>query len=134
VVAEEVRKLAERAAAATKEVERLIAGIQSDVNEAVGGMERQAERLDLQTAAASQAGHALERVATVSGEATTLIEQVAGAATQQLDRATEIDTTLKRIADAAKGVQQSSEQARRTTAQILSASEELGARASQFHA
>jgi len=97
-------------------------------------MERQAERLDLQTAAASQAGHALERVATVSGEATTLIEQVAGAATQQLDRATEIDTTLKRIADAAKGVQQSSEQARRTTAQILSASEELGARASQFHA
>jgi len=134
VVAEEVRKLAERAAAATKEVERLIAGIQSDVNEAVGGMERQAERLDLQTAAASQAGHALERVATVSGEATTLIEQVAGAATQQLGRATEIDTTLKRIADAAKGVQQSSEQARRTTAQILSASEELGARASQFQA
>ena len=134
VVAEEVRKLAERAAAATKEVERLIAGIQSDVNEAVGGMERQAERLDVQTAAASQAGHALERVATVSGEATSLIEQIAGGATQQLQRATEIDTALKRIADAAKGVQQSSEQARRTTAQILSASEELGARASRFQA
>lgn len=134
VVAEEVRKLAERAAAATKEVERLIAGIQSDVNEAVGGMERQAERLDVQTAAASQAGHALERVSAVSGEAGTLIEQIAGAATQQLERATEIDTALKRIADAAKGVQQSSEQARRTTAQILSASEELGARASQFQA
>lgn len=134
VVAEEVRKLAERAAAATKEVERLIAGIQSDVNEAVGGMERQAERLDVQTAAASQANHALERVASVSGEASSLIEQIAGSATQQLERATEIDTALKRIADAAKGVQQSSEQARRTTAQILSASEELGARANQFQA
>ena len=101
VVAEEVRKLAERAAAATKEVERLIAGIQSDVNEAVGGMERQAERLDVQTAAASQANHALERVASVSGEASSLIEQIAGSATQQLERATEIDTALKRIADAA---------------------------------
>jgi len=134
VVADEVRKLAERAAAATKEVERLIAGIQSDVNEAVGGMERQAERLDVQTAAASQANHALERVASVSGEASSLIEQIAGSATQQLERATEIDTALKRIADAAKGVQQSSEQARRTTAQILSASEELGARANQFQA
>ncbi|MBY0278305.1 HAMP domain-containing protein, partial [Candidatus Binatia bacterium] len=134
VVAEEVRKLAERAAAATKEVERLIAGIQSDVNEAVGGMERQAERLDVQTAAASQAGHALERVSTVTGETTVLLEQIAGTATQQLERATEIDVALKRISDAAKGVQQSSEQARRTTAQILSASEELGARASQFQA
>jgi methyl-accepting chemotaxis protein len=134
VVAEEVRKLAERAAAATKEVERLIAGIQSDVNEAVGGMERQAERLDVQTAAASQASHALERVASVSGEAAAVIEQISGGATQQLERASEVDTALKRIADAAKGVQQSSEQARRTTAQILSASEELGARASQFQA
>ena len=63
-----------------------------------------------------------------------MIEQIAGGATQQLQRATEIDTALKRIADAAKGVQQSSEQARRTTAQILSASEELGARASRFQA
>ena len=80
VVAEEVRKLAERAAAATKEVERLIAGIQSDVNEAVSGMERQAERLDVQTAAASQAEHALERVQTVTAEATRVLEQIAGAA------------------------------------------------------
>jgi methyl-accepting chemotaxis protein len=134
VVAEEVRKLAERAAAATKEVERLIAGIQSDVNDAVAGMERQSERLDVQTAAASQAGHALERVQSVSGEATTLIEQIAGAASAQLDRATEIETSLKRVAEAAKGVQQTSEQARRTTAQILTATEELGARASQFQA
>lgn len=134
VVAEEVRKLAERAAAATKEVERLIAGIQSDVNEAVSGMERQAERLDVQTAAASQAEHALERVQTVTGEAATMLGEIAGAASAQLDRASEIDGALKRIAEAAKGVQQSSEQARRTTTQILSASEELGARASQFQA
>jgi len=134
VVAEEVRKLAERAAAATKEVERLIAGIQSDVNEAVSGMERQAERLDVQTAAASQAEHALERVHGVTNEATTMLEQISGAAAAQLERASEIEVALKRIADAAKGVQQSSEQARRTSSQIVTASEELGARASQFQA
>jgi twitching motility protein PilJ len=134
VVAEEVRKLAERAASATKEVERLIAGIQSDVNEAVGGMERQAERLDVQTAAASQAEHALERVQTVTGEATVMLDQIAGAATAQLDRSSEIEVALKRIAEAAKGVQQSSEQARRTSSQILSASEELGSRAGHFQA
>jgi len=134
VVAEEVRKLAERAAAATKEVERLIAGIQSDVNEAVGGMERQAERLDVQTAAAAQAEHALDRVQTVTNEATTMLEQIAGAASSQLDRASEIDAALKRIAEAAKGVQQTSELARRTTSQIVSASQELGARANHFQA
>lgn len=134
VVAEEVRKLAERAAAATKEVERLIAGIQSDVNEAVSGMERQAERLEMQTAAASQAEHALERVHAVTNEATTMLEQIASAASAQLERANDIEAALKRIAEAAKGVQQSSEQARRTTGQLLTASEELGARASHFAA
>jgi twitching motility protein PilJ len=134
VVAEEVRKLAERAAAATKEVERLIAGIQSDVNEAVSGMERQAERLEVQTAAASQAEHALERVHAVTNESTTMLDEIAGAASAQLDRAGEIDAALKRLADSAKTVQQSSEQARRTTAQLLSVSEELGAKATKLQA
>lgn len=132
VVAEEVRKLAERAAAAAKEVERLIAGIQSDVSEAVSGMERQAERLEMQTAAASQAEHALERVHAVTNEATTMLEEIAGAAAAQLERAGDIDSALKRIAEGAKGVQQTSEQARRTTSQLLSACEELGARASHL--
>jgi methyl-accepting chemotaxis protein len=134
VVAEEVRKLAERAAAATKEVERLIAGIQSDVNEAVTGMERQVERLDVQTAAASQAEHALERVNGVTSEATVMLENISGAATAQLERATDIEAALKRIADAAKGVQKSSELARRNSAEIVTASQELGARADQFQA
>jgi len=134
VVAEEVRKLAERAAAATKEVERLIAGIQSDVNEAVSGMERQAERLEVQTAAASQAEHALERVGAVTNESTTMLDQISGAASAQLDRAAEIETALKRLAESAKTVQQSSEQARRTTAQLLSVSEELGGKAAKLQA
>lgn len=134
VVAEEVRKLAERAAAATKEVERLIAGIQSDVNEAVSGMERQAERLEVQTAAASQAEHALERVHAVTNESTSMLDQIAGAAQSQLERASEIDAALKRLVESAKLVQQTSEQARRSSGQLLAVSQELGAKAAKLRA
>lgn len=71
LVAEEMRKLAEEAAAAAREIERLVEGIQLDVTEAVGGMDRQTEVLGVHAAAADAIGQALERVGEVSSEAET---------------------------------------------------------------
>jgi twitching motility protein PilJ len=133
VVAEEVRKLAERAAAATKEIERLIEGIQSDVNEAVTGMERHGERLEIQSAAASQASQALKRIVSASSETASLIQQIGSAAEEQVSAAGGLSDTLSRIAETARSVQQSTDQARRTTGDLLSASKDLDARVGRFH-
>ena len=46
VVADEVRKLAERAEAVREEVGRAVEALQSDVNEALSGIDRQAEHLE----------------------------------------------------------------------------------------
>ncbi|HVN55566.1 MAG TPA: methyl-accepting chemotaxis protein [Anaerolineaceae bacterium] len=62
VVADEVRKLAERSSAATKEISALIVGIQKTVEEAVAAMKAGAQEVENGVAAANQAGAALNKI------------------------------------------------------------------------
>jgi methyl-accepting chemotaxis protein len=62
VVADEVRKLAERASSATKEIGGLIRGIQQTVNEAVTAMNDSAREVENGVENANQAGSALQAI------------------------------------------------------------------------
>ncbi len=62
VVADEVRKLAERSSSATKEIGSLIRGIQETVSEAVKAMNESATEVETGTERASRAGTALENI------------------------------------------------------------------------
>ncbi len=62
VVADEVRKLAERSSASTKEISALISGIQQTVNEAVQAMDEGSREVDNGVDLASQAGQSLENI------------------------------------------------------------------------
>lgn len=59
VVADEVRKLAERSSQATKEIGMLIGGIQKTVSDAVKAMEEGSKEVELGVASANKAGTAL---------------------------------------------------------------------------
>ena len=59
VVADEVRKLAEKSAGATKEIAGLIKGIQTTVSEAVRAMDEGAQEVEVGAARANAAGQAL---------------------------------------------------------------------------
>ena len=62
VVADEVRKLAERTAKATSEISTMIASIQGETRDAVRNMEGGSRQVDTGLALAEQAGTALERI------------------------------------------------------------------------
>lgn len=66
VVADEVRKLAERSSTATKEIADLIGNIQTTVNEAVAAMEESGIEVENGVVRANQAGRALESILEVS--------------------------------------------------------------------
>ncbi|MEO2167531.1 MAG: methyl-accepting chemotaxis protein [bacterium] len=119
VVAEEVRKLAERASQAAREVERLISGIQSDVGEAVGGMERQGERIELHSAAAGDAQRAVEKVLASARTATAAVDGVAKSAGAQCEVADQLGSAMTEIGDAALRLERSGETTRNRTEALL---------------
>lgn len=82
VVADEVRKLAEKAAAATKEITGLIKGIQLTVSEAVTAMEDGAEEVNQGMEKANEAGTALQVILETSEVLNQQVQEISAAAQQ----------------------------------------------------
>jgi methyl-accepting chemotaxis protein len=88
VVADEVRKLAERSSLATKEIGGLINGILNTVSEAVKAMEEGSKEVELGVMSANQAGKALSDILTAA-EAVNKQAALAGEATGRMKVASE---------------------------------------------
>lgn len=88
VVADEVRKLAERSSMATKEIGGLISGILKTVNEAVKAMEEGSNEVELGVVSANQAGTALHDILKAA-EAVNKQASLAGEASSRMKIASE---------------------------------------------
>jgi twitching motility protein PilJ len=97
VVADEVQRLAERSAAATKQIEALVKTIQNDTNEAVISMEQTTSEVVRGARLAQDAGVALEEIENVSTNLAELIQNISNAARQQASSAGHISNTMNVI-------------------------------------
>lgn len=97
VVADEVQRLAERSAAATKQIEALVKTIQNDTNEAVISMEQTTSEVVRGARLAQDAGVALEEIEGVSASLADLIQNISNAARQQASSAGHISNTMNVI-------------------------------------
>jgi methyl-accepting chemotaxis protein len=90
VVADEVRKLAERASSATKEIGGLIKGIQKTVAEAVKAMEEGEQEVASGVISANQAGQSLKDILNAAEAVNTQAEEAAAASEQMSASADEM--------------------------------------------
>jgi methyl-accepting chemotaxis protein len=90
VVADEVRKLAERASSSTKEISALIKGIQKVVAEAVSSMAAGGKEVELGVLRANEAGQALESILRVTEAVNSQAELASAAAVQMGEMAAEL--------------------------------------------
>ena len=110
VVADEVRKLAERTTKATKEIAGMIRKIQSDTSGAVASMERGTTKVDDGIRLADRAGASLREIVDISQKVTEMVQQIAKANEQQSSVSSEIARTTEAISrvtsETATGTQQ----------------------------
>ncbi len=110
VVADEVRKLAERTTKATKEIAGMIKQIQDDTNGAVQSIEKGTEEVENGKTLANKAGSSLEEIISASTEVEDLINQVATASEEQSSAAEQISKSIEGINsvtnETASGIQQ----------------------------
>lgn len=90
VVADEVRKLAERSSLATKEIAALIKGIQKTVNEAVEAMKASASEVEAGVVRANSAGTVLDNILVAAESVYKQAEEAGGAAAKVSEAAGEL--------------------------------------------
>lgn len=94
VVADEVRKLAERTSKATKEIESMIKQIQNDTEGAVDSMQRGTSEVENGKKLASQAGNSLKQIINATEKVLDVASQVATASEEQSATAEEISKSI----------------------------------------
>ncbi len=112
VVADEVRKLAERTGKATGEITSMIKGIQVQTGEAVDVMQSGLKEVDTGRQLADRAGDSLTQVVQMSQRVMDMIQQIATASEEQSSAAEQISRTVEQISSVTKetaaGAEQSS--------------------------
>jgi methyl-accepting chemotaxis protein len=146
VVAEEVRKLAEKSTQSTKEISELIQGIQKEAREAVENMEHSTTMVQEGLALNKELDAALEKISRVVSEVYKFSQEI-GAATMeqsngsaQIAKATnrlteitqEINSSVEEQASGAQAVVRAMERMRELVQQSTSSSTELAAAAEQM--
>ncbi|MGA9120472.1 MAG: methyl-accepting chemotaxis protein, partial [Bacteroidota bacterium] len=110
VVADEVRKLAERTTKATKEIAGMIKAIQADTTGAVSSMAEGTKEVDEGIKLADKAGVSLNEIVEVSQKVTDMVSQIAAASEEQSSASEQISKNVEAIstvtAETAQGVQQ----------------------------
>jgi methyl-accepting chemotaxis protein len=111
VVADEVRKLAERTTTSTKEIANMIEAVQSETRMAVQAMEEGTKQVAEGVTTTQKAGEALKQIIQVSQEVGDMVTHIATAATQQSSATEDINNSMNQIArlliESAEGAQQS---------------------------
>ena len=118
VVADEVRKLAERTTSATKEIAMMIKQIQYDTNEAVKSMNSGTEQVNKGKELADKAKHVLQQIISRTNEVVEVINQVAIASNEQSTAASVISQNLE-------GINNATEEATMNIQQIATSAEQL---------
>mgnify|MGYP006277908343 CR=1 FL=1 len=118
VVADEVRKLAERTGKATGEITDMIRGVQTDTEEAVGSMESGIQEVDKGRELADKAGNSLSEIVAMSGKLTGMVQQIATATEQQSSTAEQVSKNIEHINSVARETASGAEQAAAAAEQL----------------
>ncbi|ARV20181.1 Methyl-accepting chemotaxis protein PctA [Curvibacter sp. AEP1-3] len=97
VVAEEVQRLAERSADATRQIAALVKAIQTDTQDAIGAMERSTQGVVEGAKLSDNAGTALTEIDRVSRQVADLIEQISNAASREAGLANVVADNIQHI-------------------------------------
>ena len=132
VVADEVRKLAERTGKATGEITEMIKGIQQGTEDSVHSMEAGIQEVDKGRELADKAGSSLNEIVSISGRVMDMIQQIATASEEQSTAAEQISKNVEHISSVTKETATGAEQSATAAEELNRQAEGLQKMVAQF--
>jgi methyl-accepting chemotaxis protein len=131
VVADEVRKLAERSAVATKEISKILGDIKRETIAAAQAMQTSSNSMDAGIAVSQRASRSLESVGRAIATTNSVAESLAGQAREMLDASVRVTENMATASAAVEENAASAAEMRTTTIHITNAMLPVAATASQ---
>jgi twitching motility protein PilJ len=132
VVAEEVQRLAERSAEATRQISALIRTIQVDTQDAVAAMERSTQGVVTGTRLSDDAGNALAEIGRVSTQLAELIMDISHTTSDQASSAGTVAHSIQRILLVTEQTSEGTQQTAGSILQLAELARELKNSVSRF--
>ena len=132
VVADEIRKLAERATTSTKAIAGLIRAVQTETQEAVVAMEEGTREVEAGYRLTANAETSLKEIAGVSQTSAKLAQEISLATQQQAAGSEDAAAAMRSIAKVAVQTEQAVLQARRTVTDLVKLADELTSTLARF--
>jgi methyl-accepting chemotaxis protein len=132
VVADEVRKLADRTTQATDEIAGSITAIGEQTGRAVQQIQAVHERVTKGVENASEAGRSLEEIKSGTGAVAGMVQSIAAAAREQAAAAEEISRTIQGVSAATREATAAADQSAKAATDLSGRAEELDALVRRF--
>ncbi|MCA9035553.1 MAG: hypothetical protein KDA91_10500 [Planctomycetaceae bacterium] len=125
IVAEEVRRLAERTATASREIAALVAAIQSETQDTMSAMSEEQQQVQQEIQRVSAAGRMLEEIRKVASSAADRSKHITDATTDQLQRTHELVRAMQQVSSIARRVGERSDSIRNKATDLVESAEGL---------
>ena len=132
VVAEEVRKLAERASSATKDIEKLVKAITAETNETIRAIEQQTQVVEDESRTVGAAGELLRKIRTASDQSAGLVANITTVTKHQVEQAQRVARTMESVSAIAADTEKGAETTVSTVGNLVRLSEQLRRSISRF--
>jgi methyl-accepting chemotaxis protein len=132
VVADEVRKLAERTSQATKDIGQRIKSIQQAAAESVDAMKKGSDEVDKGVGLANEASGSLNSIVTASSNATDMVQRIAAATEEQSAATEQVSQNMETISGITRQSAVSTEQIKSSAEGLAKLAVELKETASWF--
>jgi methyl-accepting chemotaxis protein len=132
VVADEVRKLAERTSGATKEITTMVTTIQAETHKAVEAMNNSSSQVEIGVQNALEAGEALDKIIRGASEVQKIILLIASSANQQSTATDQVTQNMDRMSQMVEQSSSAAEQSAKAIHDLSSQATQLQTLVGQF--